>query len=233
MLRAESLRVFLKGIEVLRGTSLAVEKGRVTCLLGRNGAGKTTTLKTIMGFYVPREGTVEMEGRDITALPVHERARLGIGYTPEDLRIFPWLTVEENIALSARLARRDEREAMELALATFPELRKLLNRKGYYLSGGEKRMVAVARTLVQRPKYLLLDELLEGLAPVVAERLTKALRSIAGEGIGVLAAESNVILAKALADSVYVIERGEIIYRGSVEEALSKEEVARAIGISA
>ncbi|MCS7106537.1 MAG: ATP-binding cassette domain-containing protein [Acidilobaceae archaeon] len=233
MLSAKGLRVYLKGIEVLRGVSLQVMKGEVVCLLGRNGAGKTTTLKTVVGFYSPQEGRVELEGRDITFLPVHERARLGIGYTPEDLRVYPWLSARENILLAAKVAGRDEKEAMEIALSTFPELEKLLDRKGFYLSGGEKRMVAVARALVQRPKYLLLDELLEGLAPVVAQRLSTVVRRVAKEGVGVLAAESNAVLAKALADRVYVIERGEVIYEGSVEGALSREDVARAIGISA
>ncbi|MDM7275236.1 MAG: ATP-binding cassette domain-containing protein [Thermoprotei archaeon] len=231
MLKVEGLQVFIKGIEILRNVSLEVEEGSVVCLLGRNGAGKTTTLKTIMGFYKPSKGKVEVDGADITFKPVHERTRHKIGYAPEDLKIFPWLTVEENIKLAANTAKRDYEEATKKILQTFPELEKLLGRKGYYLSGGEKRMVAIARALAQNPKYLLLDELLEGLAPRVAERLATSLKEIASKGVGVLVAESNVALAKMVTRQVYVIERGEIIYRGSIEDALKDHKVAPVLGL--
>ncbi len=231
MLKVENLQVSIKGIEILRNVSLEVEEGTIVCLLGRNGAGKTTTLKTIMGFYKPSKGKVEVDGSDITFKPVHERVKHRIGYAPEDLKIFPWLTVEDNIKLAANAAKTDHVKAVNKALQIFPELEKLLKREGYYLSGGEKRMVAIARTLAQNPKYLLLDELLEGLAPRVAERLTASLREIASEGVGILIAESNVILAKMVTKYTYVIERGEIIYKGSIEDALQDNNVAPVLGL--
>lgn len=231
MLKVENLQVSIKGIEILRNVSLEVEEGTIVCLLGRNGAGKTTTLKTIMGFYKPSKGRIEVDGSDITSKPVHERAKHGIGYAPEDLKIFPWLTVEENIKLAAYTAKTDYEKAVNKALQVFPELEKLMKREGYYLSGGEKRMVAIARALAQNPKYLLLDELLEGLAPRIAERLAESLREIAKEGVGVLIAESNVVLAKMVTRHVYVIERGEIIYWGSIEDALKDHNVAPVLGL--
>ncbi|MEM4961136.1 MAG: ABC transporter ATP-binding protein, partial [Acidilobaceae archaeon] len=226
MLKAEGLHVSISGVEILRGVTLTVARGTIVCLLGRNGAGKTTTIKTIMGFYKPVKGRVTIDNMELTSKSVHERVKYGVSYAPEDLRIFPWLTVEENIKLAAKLAGRNVDEAIEIALGVFPEIRGFLKRQGFYLSGGEKRMVAIARALAQNPKYMLLDELLEGLAPIVVERLSKALREIASKGVGILIAESNVMLAKRIVDEAYIIERGEIIYSGSIDKALETENIA-------
>ncbi|MEM2501338.1 MAG: ABC transporter ATP-binding protein, partial [Acidilobaceae archaeon] len=230
MLKAEGLHVSINGVEILRGVTLTVARGTIVCLLGRNGAGKTTTIKTIMGFYKPVKGRVTIDNMELTSKSVHERVKYGVSYAPEDLRIFPWLTVEENIKLAAKLAGRNVDEAIEIALGVFPEIRGFLKRQGFYLSGGEKRMVAIARALAQNPKYMLLDELLEGLAPIVVERLSKALREIASKGVGILIAESNVMLAKRIVDEAYIIERGEIIYSGSIDKALETENIARILG---
>ncbi|MEM2223286.1 MAG: ABC transporter ATP-binding protein [Acidilobaceae archaeon] len=231
MLKAEGLHVSINGVEILRGVTLTVARGTIVCLLGRNGAGKTTTIKTIMGFYKPVKGRVTIDNMELTSKSVHERVKYGVSYAPEDLRIFPWLTVEENIKLAAKLAGRNVDEAIEIALGVFPEIRGFLKRQGFYLSGGEKRMVAIARALAQNPKYMLLDELLEGLAPIVVERLSKALREIASKGVGILIAESNVMLAKRIVDEAYIIERGEIIYSGSIDKALETENIARILGV--
>ncbi|MEM1938269.1 MAG: ABC transporter ATP-binding protein [Acidilobaceae archaeon] len=231
MLKAEGLHVSISGVEILRGVTLTVARGTIVCLLGRNGAGKTTTIKTIMGFYKPVKGRVTIDNMELTSKSVHERVKYGVSYAPEDLRIFPWLTVEENIKLAAKLAGRNVDEAIEIALGVFPEIRGFLKRQGFYLSGGEKRMVAIARALAQNPKYMLLDELLEGLAPIVVERLSKALREIASKGVGILIAESNVMLAKRIVDEAYIIERGEIIYSGSIDKALETENIARILGV--
>ncbi|MEM2421426.1 MAG: ABC transporter ATP-binding protein [Acidilobaceae archaeon] len=231
MLKAEGLHVSINGVEILRGVTLTVARGTIVCLLGRNGAGKTTTIKTIMGFYKPVKGRVTIDNMELTSKSVHERVKYGVSYAPEDLRIFPWLTVEENIKLAAKLAGRNVDETIEIALGVFPEIRGFLKRQGFYLSGGEKRMVAIARALAQNPKYMLLDELLEGLAPIVVERLSKALREIASKGVGILIAESNVMLAKRIVDEAYIIERGEIIYSGSIDKALETENIARILGV--
>ncbi|MEM0366319.1 MAG: ABC transporter ATP-binding protein [Acidilobaceae archaeon] len=231
MLKAEGLHVSINGVEILRDVTLTVARGTIVCLLGRNGAGKTTTIKTIMGFYKPVKGRVTIDNMELTSKSVHERVKYGVSYAPEDLRIFPWLTVEENIKLAAKLAGRNVDEAIEIALGVFPEIRGFLKRQGFYLSGGEKRMVAIARALAQNPKYMLLDELLEGLAPIVVERLSKALREIASKGVGILIAESNVMLAKRIVDEAYIIERGEIIYSGSIDKALETENIARILGV--
>lgn len=231
MLKAEGLHVSINGVEILRDVTLTVARGTIVCLLGRNGAGKTTTIKTIMGFYKPVKGRVTIDNIELTSKSVHERVKYGVSYAPEDLRIFPWLTVEENIKLAAKLAGRNVDEAIEIALGVFPEIRGFLKRQGFYLSGGEKRMVAIARALAQNPKYMLLDELLEGLAPIVVERLSKALREIASKGVGILIAESNVMLAKRIVDEAYIIERGEIIYSGSIDKALETENIARILGV--
>ncbi len=228
MLRVEELYVSISNIEVLRGVHLQAEQKSVVGLVGRNGAGKTTTFKTIMGFYKPRRGKIIFEGKDITKLPPHTRARIGLGYVPEDARVFPWLTVRENIDLALYLAKNLDRaeEVWEKILLVFPEIKRLIDRYGYHLSGGEKKMVAIARALATSPKYLLLDEAFEGLAPVVVKRFRNAIKTIVEElGIGIVMAESNINIATMLAEKVYVIERGEIIFEGSPEEVTKNKEV--------
>ncbi len=224
MLRVEDLHVKLGGVEVLRGVSLEIERSEIIGLIGRNGAGKTTTLKTIMGFYKPTSGKVEVEGFNITRDPPHNRVKHGIAYMPEDLRIFPWLTAEENIKVATLLSgsKGDYRELLERIYNVLPEIKRFANRQGYYLSGGEKRMVALARALAIKPKYMLLDELFEGLAPAIVERLTRALQDIAREGVGILIAESNIVLASRLCTRIYLIERGEIIASGTPQEIIAK-----------
>jgi branched-chain amino acid transport system ATP-binding protein len=224
MLRAENLHVKVSGIEILRGVSLEVNRGEIVGLVGANGTGKTTTLKTIMGFYKPDPGKVYVDNVDLTKLEPHKRVKYGIAYMPEDLRIFPWLTVAENIKVASLLAGRkdDLNDIMEEIYKVLPEIKRFINRQGFYLSGGEKRMVALARVLAVKPRYTLLDELFEGLAPALVERLMKALREMANEGLGILIAESNVILASKLCTKIYVIERGEIIAHGDPEEILNK-----------
>lgn len=231
MLRVESLKVRLAGIEILRGVSFEVERGRIAGLVGRNGAGKTTTMKAVMGIYTPAEGRISVDDKDLTYAKIRDRARAGITYVPEDMRVYPWLTVRENIDLALHLSRGWDRagEVMETVFTIFPEIKSLMERKGYYLSGGEKRMVAIARALATSPKYLLLDEAFEGLAPLVVDRFRRAVNSIKDLGIGVMIAESNFTLASRVVEELYVIERGEIIFRGRPEEALERRDVMEII----
>jgi branched-chain amino acid transport system ATP-binding protein len=203
--------------------------------VGRNGAGKTTTIESAMGILGVRTGRVTLQGRDITRLPTHERARLGIGYAPEDAGIFPDLTVAENFEISRTLAagRRGSaaagQEADERILALFPEVRQFLERRGLNLSGGQKKMVAIARALTLSPSILLLDEPFEGLAPVVVSRFIEATRRIKEMGVSLLIAESNLATASRIADRLYAIDRGEIIFQGDPPAAMANAEVMRTL----
>jgi branched-chain amino acid transport system ATP-binding protein len=231
MLRAERISVSLSGIEILRDVTIDIDRGRLVGLVGRNGAGKTTTLKTMMGYYKPGAGDIYLDGHRITDTPPHIRARMGIGFVPEDMKIFPWFTARENIDLAIEVARKTNRrgDIYEEIYQVFPEIKNLLDRRGYYLSGGEKKMLAIARAMALEPRYILIDEAFEGLAPIVVERFRSAIKMIMELNIGVLIAESNFILASKICEELYVIERGEIIYRGDPSEALKNERVLEVI----
>jgi len=229
LLEVRAIDAFRGPAQILRGVSLAVGTGEVVCLVGRNGAGKTTTIESILGLLPVRAGRVAFQGRDVTRLPAHERARLGIGWAPEDAGIFPDLTVEENFEIATWLSRTDgdRRAGLEQALAVFPEVRGLTRRRGLHLSGGQKKMVAIARAMTLRPRVLLLDEPFEGLAPRVVTRLIEAVRSIRDLGIAVLIAESNFVNALRVADRLYAIDRGEIVFEGAPEAAQAHPEVIK------
>ena len=216
MLKAENIYIELSGIEVLRNVNLEIEKGSLYGLVGRNGAGKTTTFKTIVGFLKPKRGRVVIDGRDITGLSVDKRVLNGIGYVPEDMRIFPWLTARENIDISITISGNLDKsdDIYDMIYTIFPEVKRFLDRKGYYLSGGEKKMIAIARALALKPRYMLVDEAFEGLAPIVVDRFRKAISEIKDLGIGIVIAESNIKLTTRIVEHLYVIERGEIIYDG-------------------
>lgn len=236
MLAVEGIHTHRGAVHVLRGVSLSVGAGQAVCLVGRNGAGKTTTIETIMGFLPPRGGRVALGERDITRLPPHERARLGIGYAPEGAGVFPDLTVAENLHISLWLAAGRSggggtgAAAIEQRIFTvFPEVERLLSRRGTHLSGGEKKMVAIARAMALDPTVLLLDEAFEGLAPVVVNRFIEAVARIKAMGISLLLAESNVMTATRVADRLYAIERGEIIYEGEPAGVFRQDDVMRTI----
>ena len=232
MLEINGLDTFRGPAHVLRAVSLRVGDAEAVCLVGRNGAGKTTTIDTIMGLLPARAGTITFGGRDITRLPAHARARLGIGYAPEDCGIFPELTVAENLEISRWLGRGgDAREAAgeEKLFALFPEVRAFTSRRGLHLSGGQKKMVAITRAMALVPSVLLLDEPFEGLAPVVVSRLIEAVKQIKAMGISLLIAESNLANATRVADRLYAIDRGEIIFEGTPRRAFENEEVMKTI----
>jgi branched-chain amino acid transport system ATP-binding protein len=217
--------------QILRDVSLRVDDGEAVCLVGRNGAGKTTTIDSIMGLLAPRAGQVRFRGQDITRLPAHERARLGIGYAPEDCGIFPDLTVEENFQITDWLTRGRGGGAApdDKIFGVFPEVRGFLKRRGLHLSGGQKKMVAITRAMTLSPSVLLLDEPFEGLAPVVVTRFIEAVTAIKRMGISVLIAESNVTNAARVADRLYAIDRGEIIFAGHPREALQNQDVLKTL----
>ncbi|MEK6665398.1 MAG: ABC transporter ATP-binding protein [candidate division NC10 bacterium] len=236
MLEIQQINTFRGPAHILRGVSLTVGDAEAVCLVGRNGAGKTTTIDSIMGLLPVRSGTVTFKGQDITRLPTHERARLGIGYSPEDSGIFPDLTVAENFQISqlmgasrARGASASGAEMDERILAVFPEVKEFTGRRGLNLSGGQKKMVAIARAMTLSPSILLLDEPFEGLAPVVVNRFIDAVKKIKGMGISLLIAESNLNTATRVADRLYAIDRGEIIFQGDPKSALQNEEVMKTL----
>ena len=237
MLELEQVNTYRGAAHILRGISLSVGEAEAVCLVGRNGAGKTTTLASIMGLLPVRSGTITFQGRNITRLATHERARLGIGYAPEDCGIFPDLTIAEHLKIGHWLVGESRRGRMpasdedmdEKIFNLFPELQALTQRRGLYLSGGEKKMVAIARAMALSPSILLLDEALEGLAPVVVNRFADAVKRIKEMGISLLIAESILMAATKVADRLYVIDRGEIIFHGDPRKVFENEEVMRTI----
>ena len=234
MLEVERINTFRGPAQVLRDLSLTVRDGESVCLVGRNGAGKTTTIDSIMGLLPVRSGKLTFNGVDITRLPTHERALCGIGYSPEDAGIFPDLTVAENFQISQSLARGKRASVAaggidERVLALFPEVATFTQRRGLFLSGGQKKMVAIGRALTLAPSILLLDEPFEGLAPVIVTRFIEAVTKIKAMGISLLIAESNLMSASRVADRLYAIDRGEIIFEGDPRRAFDDEEVMRTI----
>ena len=203
---------------VLFGVSLAVEAGECVCLLGRNGVGKTTTMRAVMGLTPPGAGRVLWQGRDIAGWAPHRIARAGIGFVPEDRRVFAELTVGENLEVGARAARRSGRWTTEAVGELFPVLRERRDQRGGFLSGGEQQMLTIARTLMGNPDLLLLDEPSEGLAPLVVDQLRDKIAELKDQGLTILLAEQRVDFALALADRVYVLEKGSVRYSGAAAE---------------
>ena len=204
---------------VLFGVSLDVAAGECVCLLGRNGVGKTTTMRSVMGLLAPTAGHIRWKGTDIAGWSPHRVARAGIGFVPEDRRIFAELTVWENLDVAARATRRrGGRWTIEAVYELFPVLRELRNRPGGFLSGGEQQMLTIARTLMGNPELLLLDEPSEGLAPLVVEALLANIRALKEQGLTILLAEQGVDFSLALAERVYVLEKGTIRYSGPAAE---------------
>jgi branched-chain amino acid transport system ATP-binding protein len=227
VLEVEGLRAGYGPAEILFGVSMKLARGEVAALMGRNGAGKSTTLKAIMGLVPPRAGRVRFAGRDIAGLAAFRIARLGLGYVPEDRRIFTDLTVAENLEVGRRPAEGRDAWTPERLFEVFPNLASMRNRRAAAMSGGEQQMLAIARTLMGNPEAVLLDEPSEGLAPVILELMADAVLRMKREGIAVLLSEQNFYFAAAVADRAYVIERGEIRYDGSMA-ALDADPALRA-----
>jgi branched-chain amino acid transport system ATP-binding protein len=227
VLEVEALHAGYGPAEVLFGVSLTLRRGEVAALMGRNGAGKSTTLKAIMGLLPARAGRVRFQGADITGLPPFRIARLGLGYVPEDRRIFTDLTVFENLEVGRRDARGRAAWTPERLFAVFPNLAEMRNRRASAMSGGEQQMLTIARTLMGNPDAVLLDEPSEGLAPVIVEQMAEAVLRMKAEGIAVLLSEQNLDFAAAVSDRAYVIEKGGIRYQGTMD-ALDADDGARA-----
>jgi len=229
MLELERVETYRGPAQILRSISLSLGAGESVCLVGRNGAGKTTTIDTIMGLLPSRSGSVRFKGQDVTRLPAHQRARLGIGYAPEDCGIFPDLTVEENFQITGWIGHEAAVTADHQVFSIFPEIKTFLTRRGLHLSGGQKKMLAITRALTLKPAVLLLDEPFEGLAPVVVTRFIEAVRAVKALGVSVLIAESHVQNAGRIADRLYAIDRGEIIFAGRPGELIGNAEVMKTL----
>src|SRR5262252_8984984 len=232
MLKVEHLDVFIQTSHILRRVSIEVGERQVVCLVGRNGAGKTTALRAIMGYLRPRAGRIAFRGREIQGCRTSEIARMGLGFAPEDSGIFSDLTVAENIEISTwtRATDRPAAERIEQAYRVFPALRRYMGRKGPEMSGGERKMLSIARALALDPDMLLLDEPFEGLSPAIVPTVSEGLASITGLGRSILMAESNIHHVPEFTTRLYVIERGEIIFIGRPEDVHSDRAVMRVIG---
>jgi branched-chain amino acid transport system ATP-binding protein len=231
MLTVRDLAVDIAGSRVLRGVSVDVKEGELVCLVGRNGAGKTTTFRSIMGFRKPVSGSITFGGKSLVGLRPYQIARMGVGFAPEESEVFGELTVAENIAMptwTCSNERSAEQRIVE-AYDVFPTLRRYRDRGGQALSGGERKMVSIARALALGPKLLLLDEPTEGLSPAIVPPIVEGLASIRAVGHAVFIAESNIHHVPDFTDRLYVIERGEIIFVGKPSEASRDPAVARVI----
>jgi branched-chain amino acid transport system ATP-binding protein len=232
VLEVADLAVEIQNSEILRGVSFNIAAGELVCLVGRNGAGKTTTLRTVMGYVAPRSGTIRLAGTDLRGKSTLERARLGIGYAPEDSEVLGELTVAENIELPTwtRRTEKSAGERIELAYRVFPNLRRYAARPGTHLSGGERKMLSIARTLALDANVLLLDEPFEGLSPPIIPGIRNSVHEIVRLGRTVLIAESELQHVPDYASRIYVMERGEIVFGGSLDQARRDSTVQRIIG---
>ena len=230
LLKVENLDVFIGSTQILRNISIGINEGEIICLLGRNGAGKSSIIKSIIGLYPSRSGKISFKEMDITSFSPRKKVLSGIAYSPEDTRLFTELTVKENIILSTWVKEKGELFSFETIFNIFPRINKLLDRKGLNLSGGEKKMVSIARALALNPSLLLLDEAFEGLAPLVVKNFIEALNQIRGLGVTILLGESNVRIASQTVERSYIIERGEVIFEGHPREILENEKLLTLVG---
>ena len=233
MLEVEGLHAHYAKSHILHGVSFTVDAGEIVCLLGRNGVGKSTTLKSLMGLIKPSAGSVSFKGRDITGLPAHRVARLGLGYVPEERRIFPTITVKENLLMGIKIGQRAVTRAngngwtLERVYEFFPRLREREAQRAGTLSGGEQQMLTTARTLMGNPELLLVDEPTEGLAPMIVVQVERILTEIHRGGTPILLVEQSMETALALAHRVYVMSKGQIVFTGSVAELKNNELVRK------
>ncbi|NND93028.1 MAG: ABC transporter ATP-binding protein [Granulosicoccus sp.] len=226
MLELSGVNSFYGKAHILRDLSFSIQAGEVVSLLGRNGAGKTTTVKTIMQLVRPDSGSVSFQGESLTRLPTHRVAKLGIGYVPEERRIFTDLTISENLEVGRQPPREGVFEwTEEILFDLFPNLAERRNNRGKALSGGEQQMLSIARTLMGNPRLLLLDEPSEGIAPVIVEQMAQTILKLKAEGLPVLLSEQNLHFARIVSDRAVIIEGGLKKYDGSFAELEAQPEI--------
>jgi branched-chain amino acid transport system ATP-binding protein len=227
LLAVKDLNTYYGESHILQGISLEVDQGEIVCLLGRNGVGKTTTLKSIIGLVPPQAGEVLFKGQNIVHLPPYTIAKLGVGFVPEDRRIFPTLTVHENLLMGIKPGQKGSGDGwtIEKVYDYFPALKAREKQKGGHLSGGEQQMLTIARTLMGTPEVLLIDEPTEGLAPKIVETVEQVIQDIHEHDISVLLVEQNMRVALRLAGRIYVISKGKIVFHGTAQELKEAQEV--------
>jgi branched-chain amino acid transport system ATP-binding protein len=232
MLKLEDIHTYYGDSYILQGVSLEVPDRTVVAVLGRNGVGKTTMIRTIIGFSPPRRGRILLFGKDISRLPAHRIAALGIGLVPQGRRVFGSLSVQENLAVAAHERGERQRWTAARVFDVFPQLRERRALKSRNLSGGEQQMLATGRALVSHPHLMLMDEPTEGLSPLFVQQLSRLIRSLKEHGTAVLLVEQNLAFALALADYVYVMSKGRIVYQASPQELKVNHEIkARYLGL--
>jgi branched-chain amino acid transport system ATP-binding protein len=228
MLELERINTFYEKSHILHNVSLEIKEGEVVGLLGRNGVGKSTTIKSIIGMVPPKSGSIRFQGRETVGLQPYQLARLGIGYVPEERRIFPTLTVRENLLMGMKSGKKptqDKGWTIEGIYQFFPALRERDSFKGGYLSGGEQQMLTIGRTLMGDPRLILLDEPTEGLAPQIVEAVANVIREIHRSGVSVLLVEQSMDIVMDLANGILIMNKGEIVFKGTPEELNARPEL--------
>ncbi len=230
LLEVRNINTYYGESHILFDVSMEVNEGQVVCLLGRNGAGKSTTMRSIVGMAPPRSGSITFRGTELANMSSFAIARLGLGYVPEDRRIFPNLSVRENLEVGRKMGKEVQNMVwtVEKVFELFPVLREIIHRKGGHLSGGEQQMLSIARTLMGNPGLLLLDEPSEGLAPAVVKMLKEQLKKLQEGGITIILAEQNLRFVRGLGDRVYILEKGMVRYQGTMQKFLADEEIRHA-----
>ena len=227
VLELKDLNTFYEESHILQGVSLNVDRGEIVCLLGRNGVGKSTTLKSVIGLVKPRSGEVVFKGQNVAGMPPHTIAKLGVGYVPEERRIFPTLSVRENLLMGIKPGQKGNKDGwtIEKIYKYFPALQARDKQRGGHLSGGEQQMLTMARTLMGNPQVLLIDEPTEGLAPKIVETVEQVIQDIHQQNIPILLVEQNMRVALRLAGRIYVISKGKIVFQGTGQELKEAQEV--------
>jgi branched-chain amino acid transport system ATP-binding protein len=227
ILELKDLNTYYEQSHILQGVSLNVDSGEIVCLLGRNGVGKSTTLKSIIGLVTPRSGEVLFKGQNVAGMPPHVIAKLGVGYVPEDRRIFSVLTLRENLLMGIKPGQKDNGDGwtIEKIYEYFPALQARDKQKGGHLSGGEQQMLTIARTLMGNPEVILIDEPTEGLAPKIVETVEQVIQDIHRHGTPILLVEQNMRVALRLAGRIYVISKGKIVFQGTSQELKEAHEI--------
>ena len=224
MLKLVDIHTFYEESHILHGISLEVGESSVVALLGRNGMGKTTTIRSIIGFTPPRSGEVWFKGKEVSHLRPHKICQMGLGLVPQGRRIFPSLTVKENLTIGARPKKRGDGWTLERAYSFSPILKERANNRGNLLSGGEQQMLCIARALLTNPGFLLMDEPSEGLAPLLVQEVGNIISQLKSEGLSILLTEQNLTLALSVSDYVYILSKGEIVYQSTSEELMNNKE---------
>jgi len=228
MLQVEDIHTYYGDSHILQGVSLTVNSGELVCLVGRNGAGKTTTIRSVIGFNKPRMGKVTYEGKDLTGLAPYKIAAQGIGLVPQGRRIFPDLSVRENLMFAAKKGLWDLNKVYQV----FPRLRERQSNRGDQLSGGEQQMLAIGRALLMNPSLILMDEPSEGLAPLIVKEIGRVIREVKKEGLSVLLVEQNLALGLSVADRCYVLNKGQIVYESEPDQLRQNEQIkAQYLGV--